>query len=185
LSTKRSNILLTGRPGVGKTSLVEKALAAGVPVAGGFTTREIREAGVRVGFRMAAIGEPPGGDLRPREGVLAHVNFRSPYRVGRYGVNVKAFDEVGVAAVRAAIGRPGVIVMDEIGRMELYSELFQRLVIQALDAPQPVLGVIQQRRSPLLDGIRERPDVAIVTVTEKNRNALPDAIAQGLRGRRG
>ena len=146
-------------------------------------TSEIRERGKRVGFTIRALrsGERAEGENRDDpegncQAVMAHVDSKSPYRVGRYGVNLSAFEEVGVAALREGMKKSQIIIIDEIGRMELYSDLFQKEVLTVLDCPLPVLGVIQMKRNSFLNGIRGRSDVRIVKVTPENRNALPQRL---------
>ena len=113
-----------------------------------------------------------------REDVLAHVSSRSKFRVGKYGVNVEAFEAVGVKSIETALQGRGLIIMDEIGRMELFSERFQQAVIRALDSPLAVFGVIQMRRNNFLDKIRRRPDTHIITITVANRDSiLPEILA--------
>ena len=90
--------LLTGRPGTGKTSLIKKAITGIYGQAGGFYTEEIRNHGVREGFRLVTLS---GGTA-----ILAHVGLRSPYRVSRYGVDIDSLDRVGVAALRQRL-QPG------------------------------------------------------------------------------
>src|SRR4030067_866580 len=88
-------LLLPGRPGVGKTTIV-KQVAAGLGArAGGFYTEEITGPGGRKGFRLIT--------LDGKQATLAHIDIRSKSKVGRYGVDVAAFERVGVAALRAAI----------------------------------------------------------------------------------
>jgi len=170
---KAKNILLTGVPRVGKTTIVRKVIETGLPVAGGFYTEEIQEGGKRVGFAIKSLdGE---------EGVLAHVRSKSKFRVGKYGVEVESFEKIGVKSIREAIGKDGVIVMDEIGRMELFSECFRKAVIEALDSSNVVFGVIQIKRNPFLNAIRARDDTEVVTVTRRNRESLPAEIASRLR----
>jgi nucleoside-triphosphatase len=160
------NILLTGKPGVGKTTVIQGALSRLALSLGGFTTQEIRRGGLRVGFSIRAVDSG-------LEGVLAHVDFPSPYRVGKYGVDVEEMERVGVSALRRALRSSELIVMDEIGRMENYCPSFQRVVLDALDAPQSVLGTLQMRSTSFLDRIRRRPDVTVRLVTPQNRDNLP------------
>ncbi|MGB3904128.1 MAG: nucleoside-triphosphatase, partial [Anaerolineae bacterium] len=110
-------ILLTGRPGVGKTTVIKKALDRLEGRAGGFYTAEIRESGRRQGFKIVT--------LDGQEGILSHVDIRGQPRVSRYGVNLGDLEEVGVAALRRAIAEADLIVVDEIGKMELFSEAFR------------------------------------------------------------
>jgi nucleoside-triphosphatase len=82
-------ILLTGRPGIGKTTIIRRLadLLAGRTIAG-FCTDEIREAKQRQGFRVTAFSGATD--------VLAHANTRSPHRVGRYGVDLDAFERIAL-----------------------------------------------------------------------------------------
>ena len=108
-------LLLTGRPGVGKTTIIYQVTALLGARAGGFYTQEIRGPGGRKGFRLVTLAA--GGP----EAVIAHVDIRSRNRVGRYGVDVAALDSVGVAAIRKAIQAKEIVVVDEIGKMEMFS----------------------------------------------------------------
>ncbi len=104
--------LLTGRPGTGKTSLIKEAVARYRSRAGGFYTEEIRSQGTRLGFKLVT--------LDGQEAVLSHVGIQSPYRVGKYGVDVGSLERVGVATLRQAVKERDLIVVDEIGKMELF-----------------------------------------------------------------
>lgn len=168
MSVRVKNVLVTGRPGVGKTTLVQRALDRLGVRAMGFVTVEIREGGERVGFSIVDLDGPSG--------VLARVDLESPYRVARYGVNRGDLERIGVAALDRAAGRARLIVMDEIGRMELCSEAFQRAVGRALDSPVPVLATVQDHRNPFLDAVRAREDAALVRVTEPDRDRALDAV---------
>jgi len=168
------NILLTGKPGIGKTTIIQKFARRYPASPGGFFTCEIREHGIRVGFTIEAIrswNQDNSGEIF--HAVMAHVNSRSPYRVGRYGVNISSIEKVGITALREGMKRAKIIIIDEIGRMETYSTLFQKEVKNVLDCPLPVLGVIQMKRNPFLDSIRKRDDVTVIQVTQDNRDALP------------
>ncbi len=166
---QRANTLLTGTPGVGKTTLIRSVLGRISVRAGGFFTGEIRERGQRVGFAIQSLS----GD----EGILAHVALRSGPKVGRYKVNVPDIERVGIRALEDALNEAELIVCDEIGRMEMYCPAFCELLEKCLDAPKPVLGTIQARRHEFLDRIRQRRDVDLVVVTVNNRNLLVDELA--------
>ena len=170
-----NKILVSGRPGVGKTTLVRKVLASGVPLAGGFLTEEIRERGRRVGFRVKDVHTGA-------EAVLAHVDHKGGPRVGKYGVDVASFERIGVKALREALGRDGCLIIDEIGKMEMCSEAFRAAVLAALDAARPVLGTIPVFQHPFLRALPKRSDVTVVEVTVVNREALPQRLI-GLLGR--
>jgi nucleoside-triphosphatase len=162
------NILLTGAPGVGKTTMIMRVLDVLCNVdAGGFYTREIRENGTRAGFKILT--------LDGREGILSHVNHESRYQVGRYGVNLADLDNIAVNSILDSLER-GVIVIDEIGKMELLSEKFKEAAINALDTGR-VLGTIKLSPDEFTERIRKRSDTSIVEVTLQNRDALVSELA--------
>jgi nucleoside-triphosphatase len=157
-------LLITGAPGSGKTTLI-RAVLAELPVkAGGFVTEEIRERGERVGFRVRS--------LDGREGTLAHIRGVKGPRVGRYQVDVPAFEAVGVAALEAGAREADVIVVDEIGKMELCSPRFVHALEAALASPKPLLGTILQAPHPWTDGLKRRPRVELYRLTGRNREDL-------------
>jgi nucleoside-triphosphatase len=174
MAATRKNVLVTGCPGVGKTTLVRAVVDALGVRAMGFVTREIREGGERVGFAIE--------DLEGPSGVLARVDLAGPYRVGRYGVNRDDLERIGVKALDRAVGRARLIVMDEIGRMELCSEPFQSAVGRALDCPVPVLATIQDRANPFLDAIRARDDIELLRITEADRDPARVRVVRLLTG---
>jgi len=164
-------LLLTGRPGVGKTTVIKKAAQALDAEAGGFFTEEIRdEGGRRVGFRLVRLG----GD----GAVMAHVELRGEGRprVSRYGVDVDAIDRVGVEALRDATASGGLIIVDEIGKMELTSEAFKDAVLEAVDSEARVLGTVMRGSNPWVDGLRAREEVMVWEVTRENRDELVDEV---------
>ena len=164
-----ANLLITGPPGIGKTTVLERVIACLPPAAAtGFVTRELRARGVRQGFVIET--------LDGRSALLASVRFDAGPRVGRYRVHLAALDTVAVPALAA---RPGVrlVVVDEIGKMESLSPRFAAAVRAALDSPVPVLGTIGRSGGALIAEVRRRPDVTLVDVTLENRDALPAKIA--------
>ncbi|MGB9723369.1 MAG: nucleoside-triphosphatase [Chloroflexia bacterium] len=168
------NLLLTGRPGIGKTTVIRRVLEGLPPLRlGGFTTAEIRGPRGRLGFRAAALGGP--------EIVLAHVDFPGPYRVSAYGVDVAAFERAILPLLDPRREEVELFIVDEIGKMECFSTLFQRLVRQLLDDPRPLLGSIALRGPALIEEVRRRPDVELVEVTPANRSGLPEEILRRLR----
>lgn len=157
-------LFLTGEPGCGKTTIIKEALAKTNRSAGGFYTQEIRTKGVRQGFEIIT--------LDGKSAILAHINVRSPYRVSKYGVDVESMDKVAVAALREVIQSKDVIVIDEIGKMELFSTPFKDTVLQALESGKKVLGTIMLASHPWADKIKQRPEVEIIRVTRFNRNEV-------------
>ena len=164
-----AHLLITGPPGIGKTTVLERVVACLPPAAAtGFLTRELRARGVRQGFVIET--------LDGRSALLASVRLDAGPRVGRYRICVAALDAVAVPALAA---RPGVrlVVVDEIGKMESLSPRFAAAVRAALDSPVPVLGTIARSGGALIAEVRRRPDVMLVDVTPENRDGLPAKIA--------
>ncbi len=164
------NLLVTGPPGCGKSTLVMRVLTRISVTAGGFTTAEIRRpGGPREGFRITG--------LSGAEGVLAHVTLKAGPRVGRYRVNIDDLERIGVAEVERAVddASTALIIVDEIAKMELFSERFRRAVERALESSKPLLGTIQIRHDPFLDRIRARADTEIISI---DRRTLNDAEAR-------
>ena len=163
-------LLLTGRPGVGKTTAIRAVVSHLGARAGGFYTEEMREAGRRTGFRLVTLDGPTG--------ILAGLNVPGPYRVGKYGVHLSNLDRVGVGALWRAIREPevSVVVIDEIGKMELFSMAFREAVLAGLDGPKAVIGTITKARSPWVDAVKARLEVTLLEMTPANRSACPGLI---------
>jgi nucleoside-triphosphatase len=158
--------LLTGRPGTGKTSLIKQAVAELGVSAGGFYTEEIRDKGTRLGFKLVTLdGE---------EVVLAHVSIHSPYRVGKYGVDVEGLERVGVAALRRAAAEAQLVIVDEIGKMELFSAAFRESILAIISSGKRVLGTIMLAPNPWADAIKRLPQVKLVELTKTNREQARD-----------
>ena len=175
MSLRRSfrNFLLTGRPGIGKTSVIEAVARDFGDLAGGFTTAEIRESGIRKGFSVTA--------LDGTSAVLAHVDLAGPVRVGKYGVDVPAFERIALPALRDAMSRKRIVVMDEIGKMELASPRFCDTVREALDSPLIVVATVMARPNPFVDEIKRRGDVETIEVTIGNKSVLSGKIYEMIR----
>lgn len=157
------NVLLTGRPGIGKTTLVKKVIDVTSLSKGGFYTEEVREQGQRVGFSLIT--------LDGRKSILAGLKIRSPYRVGRYGVDIDSFEVIGVESIKKAMSTKELIVIDEIGRMELFSKKFRDVVLQALKTGR-VLATIKKGRGYFINEIKSRKDVRVLEVNLENRETL-------------
>ncbi len=162
------HILITGRPGIGKTTIIEKVLSGlrGIKMQG-FFTREIREGGARTGFKIIT--------LEGEEGLLAHVNIKSRYQVSKYKVNIKDIERLIIPSLIPNKSSQ-LIVFDEVGRMELFVPRFKTVLLQALNSERPIFGTIQLKAEPFVDMVKKRGDVKFFKVDLENRDILPQRI---------
>ena len=166
-------VLLTGRPGCGKTTLIKRVVNNLPRRAGGFYTEEIRDGGTRAGFKIVTLdGE---------EVVFAHVDFKTREHVGKYGLDLSAL-ETGVEAVREAVHRRRLVVIDEIGPMEIRSAIFRDAVSEVLDSNVPILATIVARSLPFADAIKKRRDVTVIEVRPDNREQLVSELSEQFAG---
>jgi nucleoside-triphosphatase len=166
------NIILTGPPRVGKTTVIRAVISKLVDRCAGFYTEEILEEDQRAGFKLITCSK---GNC-----VLAHKDIKGHYHVGKYGVNLECVEDYGVPSIKKGINKEQIIIIDEIGKMEILSRPFRLAVLDALDSKCPVIGTMLFKRHPFYDKIRARKDVEILEVTEANRDSLPDMVIQKL-----
>ena len=166
------NLLLTGPPGIGKTTVIirlaerlnDRALA-------GFYTEEVRAYGQRRGFRVTTFSG--------RTGTLADVRLKTRHRVGRYGVDLTGFEALVLPELER---QADLMLIDEIGKMECFSPRFIDSVRRLLDALTLVVGTVALKGSGFIAEVKARPDVEIRSVSAGNRDALPQVIADHLAG---
>ncbi len=163
---------ITGMPSVGKTDTllkIIKSLEDHGYVVGGMITEPIIEKGYRVGFYVT------NWQTKQKE-VFSHIKYEGKEKIGIYGIDVKVLDEIGVPAIEKAITdeEVNIIVIDEIGKMQMLSESFCKMVIESLDSDKPIMVTLHKKsRTPLLQDVRRRDDIRILEVTPVNRNLLP------------
>ncbi len=170
---------ITGLPNAGKTQLLVKViemLEADDMKVGGMITEAIIFRNKKVGFYVIDW-------LTKKKRKFAHENIESNIHVEDYGVDMRALDAVGVKAINKAIKEADVIVIDEVGKMEVESQGFVDAVNEALDCDKPLILTLHKKsRNPLLQDIRRRDDLRILEVTPVNRNLLPYKIIKLMRG---
>ncbi len=158
----RKNVLLHGLPGSGKTTLVERLVKVIPYPKKGFYTREVRERGRRIGFKIIT--------LDGQEAWLAKRGKGYP-QVGKYRVYVESFERLAVPTIRE-VSPDGMLVIDEIGKMELFSRSFQQAVSAALDSPVPVLATVGYGKIPFTEALFQRQDAIFAEVTPESRDHL-------------
>ena len=164
----RKNIFLTGAPSSGKTTVIKKVIARLSRPVNGFYTEEERSAGRRAGFVMKTVGG--------KSGYLAHQDIESDFHIRRYGVSIENIEAIAVPSITPR--DRDVIILDEIGKMECFSDVFKQAALRALDSPNIVIGTITLGGDDFITRIKSRGDIEIHEVTEENRDSLPDLIME-------
>lgn len=157
--------LLTGKPRVGKSTLIKNLInEIGFDLCGGFYTEEIRNSNDRIGFRCVSM------DGETVE--ISHVDSPSQIRIGRYGVNVEKFEEFAIRKLNEAMKFKKIIILDEIGFMQMISKPFQKVVKEMVLNRNIVLGTIPADSHPDIDPIKFSKEVELISVNEWNRDKV-------------
>ena len=166
-------ILLTGKPGCGKTTVIMKlaGLLKALKVAG-FYTEQIRSGGQRTGFSVCTF--------RGAEGVLSSVNFRQGPQVGKYRVDVAGLEKIIAAEFDENRRDVDVYIIDEIGKMECYSNLFVRTVRNILRSNIPLVATVALKGSGFIEEVKAHPGIELIEVIMANRDELPKKITARL-----
>ena len=163
MAALKKNIFLTGAPSSGKTTVIKKVISKLNLPAAGFYTEEERIEGKRAGFLMKT--------LDGKSGYLAHQDIKSSFHIRRYGVSIENIEAIAVPSI-TPVNRM-IIILDEIGKMECFSENFKRAAIYSLNSPNTVIGTITLGGDDFILRVKNRDDLEIIEVTEDNRDTLP------------
>jgi nucleoside-triphosphatase len=163
----KKNILITGPPRCGKSTVIEGAIKGMPRPVRGFFTAEIKEKGKRVGFSITTVDG--------RKGILAHQGLQGTLRIGRYVINPKDIEQIAVPSMVPSCEKE-IIVIDEIGKMECLSSLFREALLRALVSPNRVIGSIAERGDRFIETIKARNDVKVIRVTAQNRGILANEL---------
>jgi nucleoside-triphosphatase len=173
--TMQRVLLLTGVPGVGKTTVLCRAAQslAGRRLAG-FYTEEIRSGRDRRGFRLRGFDGS--------ESVIAHVDFPGRRRVSRYGVDVAAIDQAAAMQLKPRAGVE-LYLVDEIGKMECLSAEFVAAMRALLDSGKIVIATVARKGGGFIGEVKQRHDAELWEITHANRDALPARVVAWLADR--
>ncbi len=166
MNIMKKNIFLTGAPSSGKTTVIKKVIKGLNFPANGFITEEERIGGKRAGFLMKT--------LDGRTGYLAHKDIKSDFHIRRYSVSIVDIETIAVPSINPV--NRNIIILDEIGKMECFSEVFKQAAVIALDSPNIVVGTITFGGDEFILSVKNRDDIEITEVTPDNRDLLPDLI---------
>jgi nucleoside-triphosphatase len=162
-------ILITGQPGIGKTTLIKRLAEKAGEQAGGFYTQEIREGGIRKGFEIVTF-----------DGERTYLSLKSPQRAfdreivfKSYRINLDGIEKVAVPALLKARAEGKIVIVDEIGPMEIFSRIFCDTIRQLLDDENvTMIGTIIKRPYQFADEVKRHLRIQIVEITYKNRDGM-------------
>ncbi|HOW28355.1 MAG TPA: nucleoside-triphosphatase [Elusimicrobiota bacterium] len=161
-SITTKNLFISGTPRVGKTTLIKESTLPFRERISGFYTSELLERGERIGFQLTSF--------RGETVLLAGGGIRSAVKVGKYSVDVSAMDRVAVPALREGLSREGqLIVIDEIGSMELHSDLFRQVLLECIQSPaHSVLATIREGSHPFTDHVKRIEGATVLSLAKAN-----------------
>ena len=161
---RKKNLLITGLPGVGKTTLIKNLAEFLKPVHPvGFYTAEIREGRTRKGFELIS--------LDGRRGLLSHTDIQTSCRVGKYRVDIEGFENL-LGSLSFFNPSTRLIIVDEIGKMECLSNRFKTELQACLDSEKWVIATIALKGTGFIEAIKKRQDVRLFEMTQGNRDSL-------------
>ena len=166
------NLIIAGTPGVGKTMLLREVTLAKRAHIGGFYTEHILAGRIRKGFMIRTFDG--------QERVLASKGLKSKHKLGKYGVDLNALENVGVPALKLALMTKSLIVIDEIGSMEVMSERFRTVLLECLTSTKPVLATIRAAAQPFSDQVKKFSDTQILLLTKSNYAAIKQQVRKWL-----
>ena len=163
MSSNSAKILITGLPGCGKTTAIMKIVAElGCTSVAGFYTEEIREGNTRKGFRFKRL-DGAGG-------ILAHVDIKSRFKVGKYGADIAGFDKSVVPVLDLERTDVELFVIDEIGKMECYSEKFTAVTRRLFNSDNSVLATVAKKGPGFISEVKHYQGVRLFNLTCENRD---------------
>jgi nucleoside-triphosphatase len=166
------NLFVTGKPACGKTTLIREVCFKNIDKIGGFYTQEIYEANERQGFLLKTFDG--------NEGVLAKKGMKSSHKLNKYGIDLSVLENIGIKAVYNAMEDKKIIVIDEIGSMEIISEVFRKALMDSLGSSLKVLASIRYQSQPFTNEIKQMSDSSIVYLSRDNYPEVKNTVEEWL-----
>jgi len=166
------NLFITGKPASGKTTLIREAILPHIGRCGGFYTEEILEGSQRAGFLLKT--------LDGKEGVLAKKGMSSEIKLNKYGIDVNVLENLGVAALKDAIANKEIIVIDEVGSMEIFSDAFRKALLECLSSQKRVIASIRHNSQPFTDEVKRMDNTAMLYLSRENYVEVKSAVKEWL-----
>jgi nucleoside-triphosphatase len=152
-------LIIQGKPSSGKTTLIKEIISKIKYDWAGFYTEEIRKNGRRIGFKLV--------NMKREEAIFAHQDFKSDYKVSKYGVDLSVLERYGIDVVKS-YSSPKLIIIDEIGKMELFSQKFRDFIAQIFDSDHNILATMKVNPDQFCRMLLERPDVKVFNLSRNN-----------------
>lgn len=163
-------IAVTGSPGIGKSTMVAKVVQDSKRSVGGVLARDRRYKDRRIGFELLDLSTGAVGILADETG--------SGPQLGKYRVHPEDLDNIGAHAIESAL-KYDLIVVDEVGPMELSSRRFVSAVENAISSDRPMLVVLHEWSNHRL-AKKIRSTFKVITVTRENRDTIAQEISRAL-----
>jgi nucleoside-triphosphatase len=172
----KTKILLTGPPRCGKSTLILKlinyCLENDIPI-DGFLTPEVREANKRIGFDIECI------TTKEKKRLARIGNFETQYKLGKYHIFIEEFESIITQLENLELKKIKLIIIDEIGKMELFSHKFQTFIKSIFSSNLNIIATIGQNlRHPLKDYLLNLPDTLLYTLTRENSRTVYQKILE-------
>jgi nucleoside-triphosphatase len=172
--TVSKRLLIAGARGVGKTRLLREVTNSRRERIGGFITEHMMTGKVSKGFRIHTFDG--------QERMLAAKGLKSQFQLGHYGVDLNALENVGVPALKLALMSKELVVIDEIGTMEMMSERFRMALLEVLMSDKPILATIRLSSQPFADQAKKMPDTQTIVLTKANYTKTKQQVRKWLDG---
>ena len=160
-----------GPPKSGKSTLIAKLVNYFVfekrYSVRGFLTPEVKKSGKRIGFDIEDI------NTKERIRLARAEDFDTQYKLGKYCIFIEEFEKY-LSQYDSIQGlNVNLIVIDEIGKMELLSFKFQEWIKKKFQLEIPIIATVGLAlKHPLKDNILNLPNIKLLNLNRQNQNEV-------------